>query len=482
VRTRHLALSAAIVASLGGCVLPATLVEVIVETDLPGDQPLALRVYVREGTQGFAMGTPSRADATFSRVVRRTLGGDAPSFVLVPKEGGARDAIVTARIEAEAGGVVLRRDVRFRFVQNQHGYVRLVLRASCALADTRCRRIEPCTRQAVCEENGQTCGDNGVCVTPLVTTAVSRGRPVMPPPASLDGGADVPAPEEDACARSCVGRRCGEPDGCGGVCEEGPCAGGEACVMGRCECAPEFTSCNGTCRPTADVECAAGETRMMSCGTCGTRADRCSMDCRWENGACSGGGMCMPGETQREPCGRCGTRTRTCEMGCAWGAWSACSGEGVCTAGTMESQPCGNCGTQTRLCTASCQWGTFSACGGAGPCRPGETATQACGNCGTQSRACNATCQWPAWGTCGGQGACAPGARMAGCDMCGEQVCNGSCAWGACQPRSGAQCLHRGGTNYRSCSGCRSGIQFCLPTSCTWSTACCTSGSCPACL
>ncbi|MBL8680783.1 MAG: hypothetical protein JNK05_16510 [Myxococcales bacterium] len=486
--TKNLAgllVSAALTSAAGGCILPATLVEVLVETELPGSGPFDLRVWVRNNDRPFGATTPARETATFRMVGRRSRIGDAPSFVLVPREGGARDAIVTARVEAEAEGVVLRRDVRFRFTPNTHGFVRIVLRGSCGLPDTRCRMVEPCTRQAVCEENGQTCGDNGVCVTPQVIPTLSRGRPFNPNSFDAtvpDAGEDAGMPPEDACVPNCMGRRCGEPNGCGGICESGPCAGGEACNLGRCECAPGFTSCGGTCRPDADIECMSGMTRSMSCGTCGSRMDRCGADCRWQNGTCSGGGTCMPGEMQSEPCGRCGTRSRSCGADCNWGAWGGCSGEGVCTAGMTESMPCGNCGTQTRMCQADCRWGTFSACGGSGPCRPGETQSQACGNCGTQSRTCGSTCQWPAFGTCTGQGACAPGSTRAGCDMCGVETCTSACTWGACAPRAGAQCLHRGGTNYRSCSACRSGIQFCLPTSCVWSTACCTSGSCPRCL
>lgn len=470
------ALLAALSCGATGCISPATLVEVIVETDMPGDEPIDLRVYAREGDRPFGANTPARANASISMVARYLRNGNAPSFVLVPRQGGARDGTMTARIEAQGGDTVLRRDVRFRFVPNQHGYLRVVLRMSCATPDTRCREVEPCTRQAVCEENGQTCGDNGACTSTFVTPSTTRPRPLGPfgdGGVSTEGGAD-------ACVPSCPGVRCGESDGCGGVCDGGPCPGGELCVAGVCECGPGFTSCGGMCKPDAEIECSPGMTRAMSCGACGSRMDSCGMDCRWANGMCSGGGSCMPGETESEPCGNCGSRTRTCGMDCAWGAWSGCSGEGVCAAGATQSQGCGNCGTQTRMCQADCSWGTYSACGGAGPCSPGQTQSQRCGNCGTQSRTCSGTCQWPAWGTCTGQGACAPGATRTGCDRCGVETCTSSCTWGACAPRAGAACLYRSGSNYRSCSRCRNGAQFCL-SSCVWSTDCCSLGSCPAC-
>lgn len=475
--TARLALALLSTSVASGCVVPATLVEVIVETDMPGDGPFDLRVYAREGDRPFGTDTPARSNASINMVARYLRNGSAPSFVLVPRQGAARDGSMTARIEAESGETVLRRDVRFRFVPNQHGYLRIVLRSACALPDTRCRVVEPCTRQAVCEENGQTCGDNGACVSTLVAPSGTRPRPVVPPP--FDGGTAVEG-GADACVPTCPGVRCGESDGCGGVCN-GPCAGGERCVDGRCECSPGFTSCGGMCRPDAEVECTMGMTRAMSCGACGTRMDSCGADCRWSSGMCSGGGSCMPGENQSERCGNCGSRSRSCQADCTWGAFGACSGEGACAAGQSQSQACGNCGTQTRMCQADCSWGTYSACSGAGPCSPGQTQTQACGNCGTQSRTCAGTCQWPAWGACTGQGVCAAGSTRAGCDRCGVEVCSASCTWGACQPSAGSQCLHSGGTNYRSCSRCRNGAQFCL-SSCVWSTACCSLGSCPSCL
>ncbi|MDP3274493.1 MAG: hypothetical protein Q8Q09_04810 [Deltaproteobacteria bacterium] len=475
------------VGPLASCALPATQVEVLIATDFPEESPMSLRVFMREGERTFAS-TLTRPAHEFNPLPR-TIRGEVPSFTLQPMAGSPRDSVVSVRFEAQSGGILVRRDVRFRFLPNQHGYLRILLRAACGSTDTRCRRTEPCTRQAYCEENNQTCGAQGACVSLPVVPSLDRNVPFEPiSPSGMDASVDAEPlddvstpPPDSACAPSCAGRLCGEDNGCGTPCLDGPCADGEACMAGVCQCAAGFVSCAGACLPMADVQCRAGETRMQSCGTCGSRTDRCGAMCRWEVGSCSGGGTCMPGEMQSEPCGTCGSRARACSASCDWGAWGSCSGGGECTAGMSQTQACGTCGSQSRSCSASCSWGPWGSCSSSGVCTPGQTQSQACGNCGSQTRSCTSSCGWGGWSACTGGGVCTPGTRMAGCDRCGEQVCSSACSWGSCQPRSGSQCLHMGGSNYRSCTRCRNGAQFCLGT-CVWSTACCSLGSCPSCL
>ncbi|MDQ3034278.1 MAG: hypothetical protein M3Y87_17860 [Myxococcota bacterium] len=372
-----------------------------------------------------------------------------------------------------------------------------------------------------------------MCAFSLVITACARGSDISErggDSGRMDGGRD-PA------------------DAAAGVCSP-PCGDGETCSAGTCVPGTDGDEdgidvsidcddtdpragrmleqeCLGTCgagieRCTDGVwtECSAPTTcdcepgtpaRTTPCMNCGTQRQTC-VGGRWENdGTCTGAGPCSPGEIGTGgTCGNCGTERRSCGMDCTWGAW-ACEGEGVCATGEIqeEMEACGGCGTGSRVrqrtCDGACTWpafGSWSACsgGGAGTCTPGETQTESrgCGNCslGTQSRTrtCSATtCDWGAWSgfsTCSGGGICAPGATRAcaNADRCGQEVCSGSCTWGACSPvvpvGSGG-CLHtRPGTttpgnNYRCCtrtSGDLTGWQFCLPpggvSGCTWSSAC----------
>lgn len=354
-------------------------------------------------------------------------------------------------------------------------------------------------------------------VLSLGIAACARGSDVVP------RGNDGSGPDGGSSDRDAEAGVCDPPCGVGERCEAGSCVpsadadgdGIDASVdcdddddtVGSfaehdCEgaCGPGLTRCEdgvwGACSAPTTCDCEPGEApRTLPCGACGTQRQTC-VDGTWQNdGGCMGEGACSPGDIDTGgSCGNCGMQRRSCDATCTWGAW-ACEGEGVCAIGAVdeEMQSCGGCGgtqARQRTCDGACQWGAwgaFGACTGGtgGECTAGmtETRTTACGNCGTQmqERTCSSGCTWGSWtnvGGCTGEGVCAPGARSAcsPADSCGERVCTSACGWGSCQPVAGAECLHMGGTNYRTCtlSGGGTGRQYCLPPlyDCQWSDQC----------
>ncbi len=246
--------------------------------------------------------------------------------------------------------------------------------------------------------------------------------------------------------------------------------------------------CPGTGDPAGATECVSGYCVEPGCG--GPTPVGCEMV------AC---------ETQNDCVGLLGCAAACIEGACVCDGPAApdagppdagpCPGE--CTPDDMQSdtQACGMCGegtqTRTRTCGADCSWGAYSdwgTCTTSAECTPGQTDqdSRACGNCdrGTQQRmrSCDSSSctwgSWSSWGSCSGGGTCAPGATRSGCDPCGVEVCSSSCNWGSCQPRSGAQCLFESGTHWRCCGS--SSWQYCLSSSCSWSTSCapCTGCGC----
>lgn len=156
-----------------------------------------------------------------------------------------------------------------------------------------------------------------------------------------------------------------------GVCEPGtttpvPCGD---CGTRTSTCALDCTwGAGGTC--SGEGVCTPGETAYTS-GGCPPDASRqltCSTTCAFEPGACVPR-ECTTGAVESVACGMCGTLVRTCD---ALGRWQngACTGEGVCAPDAIGAQPCGLCGSQATLCSAACTWAVSGACGGETVCIP----------------------------------------------------------------------------------------------------------------
>jgi hypothetical protein len=109
--------------------------------------------------------------------------------------------------------------------------------------------------------------------------------------------------------------------------------------------------------------------------------------------------------------------------------------------------------------------------GGTGPppeCSPGATQNVGgCPKCGTLVQTCDPNGFWQA-AVCQNQGDCTTGdTRAASCDQCSQEVCNGSCHWGACQLKPGSECEWQQGTHFLWCNSQHTWWQFCLPQ-CVW--------------
>ena len=158
--------------------------------------------------------------------------------------------------------------------------------------------------------------------------------------------------------------------------------------------------------------CMPGATETGAPCGCGTQRRTCGSNCQWGTFECVGGGsgQCTPGQTDTMngvACGNCGTmtRTRTCNSStCAWNAWQdgTCTGQGVCAPGATRggcdmgsSGAATTCGVET--CTSACSWGSCQLAPGAQCMSNSGTSFQCCtpsgGGAGWQFCS-SSTCRW----------------------------------------------------------------------------------------
>ena len=170
------------------CRSQATSIDLIMDTDIPQDRPVRLRVVAINGAvapQDLPSTVVSRAlmDITFSQ---ETLDGGVLRFPasvgVVPPMGGPNGPVtlwVRASVSARVGApqVELERVVTLRFLRNQRASARVFLPLSCNDPSNGCTSVLPanCTVSVRCREQGATCGDNGDCVRPEVTVAGPDG-------------------------------------------------------------------------------------------------------------------------------------------------------------------------------------------------------------------------------------------------------------------------------------------------------------------
>ena len=193
------------------------------------------------------------------------------------------------------------------------------------------------------------------------------------------------------CNPDCVGKNCGDDDGCGGggLCD-GPCPEpNEVCDWGVCEC--EFVECDGVCCPETDV-CVAGqcEVCVVNCDGKGCGADN---EC---DGLCDG-----PCGGTYEICtaGVCECIHDPCETAC-------CGPDEGCVDGVCE-----------EICIPDCEG---KPCGAPDGCETGEACLS--GYCEVENEVCVA-------GVCECSGVQCAGACCAFNEACedGECVCIPSC-------------------------------------------------------
>ncbi|MDH5493108.1 MAG: SUMF1/EgtB/PvdO family nonheme iron enzyme [Myxococcales bacterium] len=103
------------------------------------------------------------------------------------------------------------------------------------------------------------------------------------------------------------------------------------------------------------------------------------------------------GEMRVVDCGRCGSRSDRCEAG-AWAPLSECLGQGACSVGSVETEATPLCGERQRLCTTTCEWSPWTALvPDAGECEAGTERRRedVCPYVGEYlTETCSATCAW----------------------------------------------------------------------------------------
>ncbi len=367
-------------ALFAACVYAPTQVLIAIDTDIPSGVPLTLRAAVREGS-------PSGADGGFEHSwTRGTADGGLVlpgTFGVRPASGGARDACISVFVEAATPDGVIRRVLRGCFRPGQTQQWRAFLSVRCLGPSPACRTVPAalCTRQVLCEESAQTCGENGECVDPVTTTVPRSDAPTMD---SVDAADIVMAP---TCG---PGRSCCLPSV--------PCSAGQVCTDGNvCRtCGVGLSCCSDGATCTAGRACGA-----TGCESCGGDAQVCCA-----GSACNSGLVCQSGS-----CVSCGATGQPCCASSACQSGRVCDGNGVCRACGNRSELCctGDRCSSGLNCTRAfmgipiCQCGQrgITCCGGT-MCDPGLTCTTAfmgipiC-QCGIEGTLCcgSTTCEAP---------------------------------------------------------------------------------------
>jgi len=509
------------------CVRPATEVVVLLDTDAPLSRELEVRAtLVAEGY-----------DAGVARWVR---GGGALDAISLPASFTARPAlglppnhsatlVVDARLRASPDSPTelrWRRTMRFSFVPERRTMLRINLSPRCGLIVSGCTSVSAaqCTVSTLCEERGETCGDEGVCVRTAVVPQPFDGDATAPRrDGATDATLDRPAPDGSIDAQEpmdtgvvvpmdsgvsaidtgvdagvCTANTQSDPMNCGacGTSCPAPPNATPACAMGRCaiSCVSGFAECDRN----AANGCEARLDTEMNCGACGTSCSgatpvcsmgRCASGCGGSETRC--GGACVNTANNTAHCGRCdnpcaarANATSTCAAGACGIACMAsfgdCDGNASngCEVNTSSTVThCGRCGNACPAaanaaplcsgssCSITCNGG-FANCDGnaSNGCEVNTGNTVAhCGRCGNAcSAAPNAT------PTCAGS-ACgiACNASFGNCDGTASNGCevntsNTLAHCGSC----GNACPSRPGTS-ASCAAsscqyaCNAGLADC---------------------
>ena len=256
-----------------------------------------------------------------------------------------------------------------------------------------------------------------------------------------------------SCTPSCAGKKCGAPNGCGGICSTGACPLGQTCSGGQCVCTAVScpTGCcslTHTCYPGTSAQ-ACGSSGGL-CNNCSAQGKQCYLKtckvCSCSNKTCGasdgcGGtcltGLCPTGQTCSQ--GICVCTPASCPTGCCSSSKTCYPGTSISACGTGGGL-CANCSAQGKQCylktckVCSCsnkKCGGPDGCGGtcaSGTCPSGQTCSQ--GTCVCTAASCptgccnsNKTCSA---GT--SAGACGSGGGLcANCSALGKQCYKAKC-------------------------------------------------------
>ena len=196
VRAGLVSIVVALIALLSGCATEATEVLVVLDTNAPPDRGISVSVTAVRGSGGPAdpiatldveRAASAQPDAGMDGGTMLTRAPFPASFAITPRHDGPRDESVLLTLRATLTDsfthdtISFRRLARFTFTPHRHTIVRAFLAIECASIVDGCASGSPCTVARRCEEQGQTCGDQGVCVPVDVT-----------PDTDLDGGSRGP--------------------------------------------------------------------------------------------------------------------------------------------------------------------------------------------------------------------------------------------------------------------------------------------------
>lgn len=342
--------------------------------------------------------------------------------------------------------------------------LRVNLTPRCGLVVTGCTRTSAaqCTVSALCEERGETCGDEGVCVRPEVVPEPFDGDATAPRrDGATDAALDRPAPDGSPDAQEpmdsgvaeidarvdtgvdggvCIANTQTDPMNCGACGNRCPAAANAtpACAMGSCAltCASGFADCDRS----AGNGCEARLDTEMNCGACGTSCsgatpvcsmNRCASGCAGTETRC--GGACVNTASNTAHCGRCDNPCPARPNATASCAAGACAI--VCNASfaNCDSSATNGCEVNTTNTLAHC-----GSCNNACPSRPGTTASCAASSCQYACNAGLADCDGNA-----GNGCEATLGTDSHCARCNDRCTGGAtCRAGVCAvPIAGDSCL-----------------------------------------
>ena|GEM_PF-1699078 len=265
-----------------------------------------------------------------------------------------------------------------------------------------------------CDQEGAVCVGGQCTCTPAVGSACC-GDAVCPVDSCGVKGAAVESCAYGCgngtclpCVPACDGRDCGA-DGCGGVCGDAPCDGGEQCVEGVCSCVEEGEV----------VCCGAGGGSRCEIDSCGAEVEDLGV-CEW--GCEDGGCLPCPTDCDGRECGDdgCGGSCGPCgeDEQCVEGACLCVSGWTVscCDDARCSYDSCGGYEGVVEECPYGCADGACQPC--VGDCDGRECGDDGCGvSCGS--------CEDDEVCTLAGQ--CSTCVQQCDGVACGDDGCGGSC-------------------------------------------------------
>lgn len=140
-----------------------------------------------------------------------------------------------------------------------------------------------CSSPSECSPVACACADGSVVNTRSCVNGSCQGEAACSDACLASGVLDCSGSTDSTCEPSCVGKRCGEDDGCGGECSD--CPSGQSCQDSRCvaeerpeQCKPDCAGkscgdddgCDGVC-----TACPTDETCDTSSNTCVSALGSC---------------------------------------------------------------------------------------------------------------------------------------------------------------------------------------------------------------